>query len=52
MSRDKAKLQMLEQRLREDEQRLAEFNRIEAQSGAGGDAVKLVFPPATGPIQP
>jgi len=47
VSRDKLQLQNLQQRLQEDEQRLSEFRRVEAEAGGSGDAVKMVFPPAS-----
>lgn len=49
VERDKARLKMLELRLREDESRLSELRRIEADRGPGAEAVKLVFPPDAGP---
>ena len=45
VDRDKTKLQMLQQRLKEDEQRVAEYRRVEAERGAAAEAVKLIFPP-------
>ena len=33
------------QRLREDEQRLGELRRVEAERGSTADAVQLIFPP-------
>mmetsp|Transcript_43518 Transcript_43518/g.137647 ORF Transcript_43518/g.137647 Transcript_43518/m.137647 type:complete len:218 (-) Transcript_43518:26-679(-) len=47
VSRDKLQLQNLQQRLQEDEQRLSEFRRVEAEAGGSGEAVKMVFPPAS-----
>lgn len=44
VDRDKAKLQMIQQRIREDEQSLTEIERVEAQRGGDSEAVKLIFP--------
>ena len=33
------------QRLKEDEQKLTELRRVEAERGGSSDAVKLIFPP-------
>lgn len=55
VERDKARLGMMQQRLKEDEQALAEFTRVQAERGAESAAVKLVapvFPPDTGPRAP
>lgn len=53
VDRDKARLAMLQQKLKEDEQALSEYNRIVSERGAGAEAVKLVapsvFPPDSGP---
>jgi len=50
VERDKAKLRMLELKLREDEEGLAEFKRVEAEQGSNALAVKMsVFPPTAGP---
>ena len=49
VDRDKARLQMLQQRLKEDEQRVSEYRRLEAERGSNADAVRLVFPPASSP---
>ena len=46
LDRDKARLKMIEQKIREDEERVAEFRRVEAERGATSEAVKLIFPPA------
>ena len=55
VERDKARLGMMQQRLKEDEQALTEFTRVQAERGADSAAVKLVapvFPPDTGPRAP
>ena len=49
VERDKARLVMMQQRMKEDEQRLAEYQRVEAQRGSSADAVRLVFPDQFGP---
>ena len=46
INRDKLKLQDLEQRLKEDQQRLGELKRVESERGGSSEAVKLIFPPA------
>lgn len=46
VDRDRLKLNNLEQRLKEDEQRLNEYKRMEAERGSDAQAVsKLIFPP-------
>jgi len=45
VDRDKTRIEMLTQRLREDEQRLAEYRRVEVEQGANAQAVRMVFPP-------
>lgn len=47
LDRDRAKLQMIQTRIKEDEQRLVEAQRVEAERGASAEAVKLVFPPSS-----
>ena len=49
VDRDKAKLQMMQQRIKEDEQLLSEYRRVEAQRGGDADAVRLIFPDQFGP---
>ena len=49
VERDKAKLKMLELKLQEDQQRLGELRRVEADRGPGADAVRMIFPPDAGP---
>ena len=45
VERDQKKLEMLQLKLKEDEMRLAELKRVEAERGPATEAVKLVFPP-------
>jgi hypothetical protein len=51
VDRDKAKLLRLQEVIRSDEQRLAEYKRVEKQSGPDASAVRLVFPPPDSSIQ-
>ena len=44
VDRDKLKINNLEQRLKEDEQRLTELKRMEAERGGSSEAVKMIFP--------
>jgi len=44
VDRDKMKIANLEQRLREDEQRVGELRRVEQERGGTSEAVKLLFP--------
>ena len=50
---DKARLQVLQQRIKEDEQVLSEYRRVERQQGGDADAVRLdsrlIFPDQLGP---
>ena len=55
VERDKKRLLMMEQKLKEDEQALTEYSRIVSERGASAEAVRLVapvFPPETGPKSP
>ena len=45
VDRDKLKVANLEQRLKEDEQRLGEIKRLEGERGGDSEAVRLIFPP-------
>ena len=49
VDRDKKKLEMMQQRIREDEQTLSELKRVEGERGGESDAVRLVFPTPDGP---
>ena len=47
LERDEKRIEMLKLKLLEDQQRLSELQRVEVERGAGAEAVKLVFPPAS-----
>ena len=49
VDRDKKKLEMMQQRIREDEQTLSELKRVEGERGGESDAVRLVFPTPDAP---
>ena len=46
VQRDQKRIEMMQLKLREDEQALSEARRVESERGSGADAVRLIFPPA------
>ena len=44
VERDQKNLENLKQKMQEDQQRVREYQRLEAERGGASDAVKMIFP--------